>query len=55
MADPKEPVARDSRRLAWTHDLVRDLHSSICLLRREPLFALTAALSIAIGIGVPWS
>lgn len=50
----KVALAREGRyrrRFAWTDDLARDLRHASRLLRREPLFALTAALSIAIGIG----
>src|SRR5881394_3765895 len=39
------------RRGMIADDARRDLHYSARLLRRNPIFALTAALSLAIGIG----
>src|SRR5204862_5902374 len=42
---------RDARSFVWLDDLRRDLQHAARLLRRNPLFALTAALSLAIGIG----
>jgi putative ABC transport system permease protein len=42
---------RDARSFAWLDDARRDLHYSARLLVRNPIFALTAALSLAIGIG----
>jgi predicted permease len=42
---------RDARSFAWLDDLRWDLAYAARLLRRNPLFAMTAALSIAIGIG----
>jgi predicted permease len=42
---------RDARSFLWLDDARRDLRHAGRLLRRDPLFALTAALSLAIGIG----
>ena len=43
---------RDTRRLAWIEDFIRDLAYSCRNIRRAPLFALSAAGAIALGIGV---
>jgi predicted permease len=42
---------RDARSFRWIDDGARDLRHAVRLLRRDPLFALTAALSLAVGIG----
>jgi predicted permease len=42
---------RDARSFVWIDDAVRDLRHATRLLRRNPLFTLTAVLSLAIGIG----
>lgn len=42
---------RDARSFGWLDDLRWDLEYAARLLRRNPVFALTAALSLAIGIG----
>ena len=42
---------RDARSFVWLDDAQRDVRHAARLLRRDPLFALTAALSLAIGIG----
>ena len=42
---------RDARSFVWLDDLRWDVGYSVRLLRRNPIFALTAALSLAIGIG----
>ena len=42
---------RDARSFVWLDDARRDVRHAARLLRRDPLFALTAALSLAIGIG----
>src|SRR5256885_15261725 len=42
---------RDARSFRWLDDARRDLQYAVRLLRRNPLFALTAAGSLAIGIG----
>src|SRR5262249_21309092 len=43
---------RDARSFAWLEDLRRDVVHGTRLLRRDPVLALTAILSLAIGIGV---
>src|SRR5258708_6448500 len=42
---------RDARSFVWVDDAWRDLRYSARLIGRNPIFALTAALSLAIGIG----
>jgi predicted permease len=42
---------RDARSFAWIDDAARDLRYAARLLRRNSVFTLTAALSLAIGIG----
>src|SRR5882672_8253378 len=42
---------RDARSFVWLDDAWRDLQYGVRLLRRNPLFGLTAAASLAIGIG----
>src|ERR1044072_8717317 len=42
---------RDARSFVWLDDARRDVRHAARLLRRDPVFALTAALSVAIGIG----
>jgi len=42
---------RDARSFVWLDDARRDVRYSVRLLRRNPIFALTAAASLAIGIG----
>jgi predicted permease len=42
---------RDARSFAWLNDAGRDVRHGTRLLRRDPLFTLTAAVSLAIGIG----
>ena len=42
---------RDARSFVWLDDARRDLRHAARLLRRDPLFTLTAVLSLAIGIG----
>src|SRR5882672_675894 len=42
---------RDARSFRWLDDARRDAGYAARLLRRNPIFALTAALSLAIGIG----
>ena len=44
-------VQRDARSFPWLDDARRDLRHATRLLGRNPIFALTAALSLAIGIG----
>src|SRR5437868_80746 len=40
---------RDARSFVWLDDARRDLRHAARLLRRDPLFTMTAALSLAIG------
>src|SRR6476661_5372377 len=42
---------RDTRSFVWLEDVRQDCIHGIRLLRRSPLFAVTAAMSLAIGIG----
>jgi hypothetical protein len=42
---------RDARSFVWLDDLRWDIAFSVRLLRRNPIFALTAVASLAIGIG----
>jgi predicted permease len=42
---------RDARSFVWCDDARRDVRYAAQLLKRSPLFALTAILSLAIGIG----
>jgi predicted permease len=44
-------VQRDARSFPWLDDARRDLRQAARLLRRTPVFALTASLSLALGIG----
>ena len=44
-------LQRDARSFPWLDDARRDLRQATRLLLRNPIFALTAALSLAIGIG----
>lgn len=43
---------RDARRCGWIEDLIRDFTYAFRNFRRAPLFALSAAGAIALGIGV---
>src|SRR6059036_978707 len=42
---------RDQRGLPWVDDLIHDCRYGFRLLRRSPLFACAAVLSLALGIG----
>jgi putative ABC transport system permease protein len=44
-------AVREQRGLAWLESLWRDVRMGARLLRRNPLFAATAVLSLALGIG----
>ena len=43
--------ARDTRGLGWLEDLAADLHYALRTFRHAPAFALTAILTVALGIG----
>jgi predicted permease len=49
--DQTKELHRDARSFVWLDDARRDLRHASRLLRRNPIFTLTAALSLAIGIG----
>ena len=49
--DLAKEQCRDARRVGLVEDLVKDLGFALRLLRRSPAFALTAVLSLALGIG----
>ena len=49
--EPLKQQVRDARAGATLDSLVQDVRYAIRLLRRYPLFALTAAASLAVGIG----
>ncbi len=42
---------RDMRRTTWLEDLARDIAFAFRVLRKSPVFTLTALLSLALGIG----
>jgi len=44
--------SRDTRRVTWIEDLIRDVRYGVRTLRDSPGFALTAVLTLAFGIGV---
>ena len=50
-AEQAKELHRDARSFRWLDDARRDFFHSARLLRRNPAFALTAALSLGIGIG----
>ena len=49
--DRTKDLHRDARSFVWLDDSRRDVGHAVRLLRRSPTFTLTAALSLAIGIG----
>jgi predicted permease len=49
--EPIKEQVRDMRAGSFVETLGQDAHYAVRLLRRNPVFALTAALSLAIGIG----
>jgi predicted permease len=44
-------AVRDQRRLPWLNDLGRDLRYALRALRRNPMFASVAVVTLALGIG----
>ncbi len=46
-----QEAVREQRTLAWLDGLVRDVRVGLRMLRRNPLFAATAVVSLALGIG----
>src|SRR5688572_6390060 len=50
MAQAMEAV-RDQRGLPWLDDIARDLRYGVRALRRNPMFAMVAVLTLALGIG----
>lgn len=46
-----QEAVRDQRGLAWLLAIVRDARIGVRLLRRSPVFALTAVASLALGLG----
>lgn len=49
--EQRKEECRDTRRVGWMIDLVRDARHGLRLLARSPLFAGVAVLSLGIGIG----
>ena len=49
--DQRKEDCRDTRRVSWLLDAVRDGRYALRLLARSPVFALAAVLSLGIGIG----
>jgi predicted permease len=49
--DARKEECRDARHVALVDDAVRDVRYALRLMRRTPVFALVAVLSLAVGIG----
>ena len=49
--EQRKEECRDSRRVSWLLDALRDGRHALRLLRRNPVFAVAAVLSLGIGIG----
>jgi predicted permease len=49
--EARKEECRDTRRVSWLIDGVRDLRHGVRLLARSPMFAAAAILSLGIGIG----
>ena len=49
--EQRKEECRDTRRVGWLLDFVRDLRHGARLLARSPMFATAAVLSLGIGIG----
>ena len=49
--EQRKEECRDTRRVSWLIDVVRDLHHGARQLARSPMFAAAAILSLGIGIG----
>jgi predicted permease len=49
--EQRKEECRDTRRVSWLIDGVRDLRHGVRLLARSPMFAAAAILSLGIGIG----
>ncbi|MBY0493781.1 MAG: ABC transporter permease [Cyanobacteria bacterium] len=50
-AEQRKEECRDTRRVSWLLDAVRDGRHALRLLARSPVFAIAAVLSLGIGIG----
>src|SRR5262245_48740781 len=50
--DQAKERCRDARRVAWIEDLGRDLRYALRMVHRDPRFAATAIVSLALAIGL---